>query len=465
MKTKLIYFITVLVSCSGEIYSLPESGQKQSQTLKNHGINIAKATQPAHPNPILEAQNAVVEIIALREQEVFNPFLQDPIFSRFFRNFLAPPLHFNEDMIPNRISASGSGVVVSPQGYILTCNHIIDNAEEIQVRFADKKSYDAQIIYSDPKKDLVLLKINKKADTLFPYINIAQYEHKLTADTVYTIGYPFGMGLSITKGVVSSSGRTWNGRNFLQTDAAMNPGNSGGGLFNEEGQLIGIANAIISRSGASHGYGLAIPSGQVITFLRRALSPQHQKDFLTLGINVERCLEGVVVKTIDDHSNLLKVGDIIVAINDRAIQSKKDFEEEEQNLDGTAIKMTVLRDNEKIELDVSPQKIQSITKLIKIRETETLLDGSEVIDNPSKAMKQHYGIDDDQNGIYIVQSNRRAQWVGKRIVELNGKQIHHIEDLEEALKSCKQTIGKRSCFSIKLKSSGSAIEETLERFS
>ncbi len=163
-----------------------------------------------------------------------------------------------------QVSSSGSGVIVTADGYIVTNNHVIDKAESITVVLSNKKKeYKAKLIGTDPSTDLALLKI--EAEKL-PFIQFANSDDLLTGDWVVAVGNPFNLNSTVTAGIVSAKGRNINILNnsfpiesFIQTDAAINPGNSGGALVNLEGQLVGINTAIASNTGSYNGYGFAIP--------------------------------------------------------------------------------------------------------------------------------------------------------------------------------------------------------------
>ncbi|RIX40730.1 MAG: Do family serine endopeptidase [Rhodocyclales bacterium GT-UBC] len=181
-----------------------------------------------------------------------HPLFDDPIFRHFFGD--------RPEGQPQRNSGLGSGVIVSPNGYILTNFHVVEAADDIQVSLNDGHTYKAKLIGSDPESDLAILQI--KADKL-PAIIFGQMENLRVGDVVLAIGNPFGVGQTVTMGIVSALGRSHLGintfENFIQTDAAINPGNSGGALVDINGNLVGINTAIYSRTGGSHGIGFAIP--------------------------------------------------------------------------------------------------------------------------------------------------------------------------------------------------------------
>ena len=201
-----------------------------------------------------KAVPAVVHIFTSQEVKgARHPFINDPIFRHFFGD------RFGEQS--QRRSGLGSGVVVSPEGYILTNFHVVDGADEIEVAHNDGRKYKARVVGTDPESDLAVLRI--PADHKLPVIAFGSSDALRVGDVVLAIGNPFGVGQTVTSGIVSALGRSHLGintfENFIQTDAAINPGNSGGALVDSNGNLVGVNTAIYSQSGGSMGIGFAIP--------------------------------------------------------------------------------------------------------------------------------------------------------------------------------------------------------------
>ncbi len=218
----------------------------------------AKATGPARVESFHEAVQrsspAVVNIFTSKEVRApRHPLLNDPLFRRFFGE------QFGDEA--QRTSSLGSGVIVSPAGYVLTNHHVVETADEIEVALSDGKKLLAKVVGNDPETDLAVLRVN--ADKL-PAITFGKSEALRVGDVVLAIGNPFGVGQTVTSGIVSALGRSGlhinTFENFIQTDAAINPGNSGGALVDARGDLVGINTAIYSRSGGSMGIGFAIPA-------------------------------------------------------------------------------------------------------------------------------------------------------------------------------------------------------------
>jgi Do/DeqQ family serine protease len=201
---------------------------------------------------------AVVNVYAARVVENRNPMLDDPIFRRFFGMQGGPREQVQRSL--------GSGVIVDPSGLIVTNNHVIENMSEVKVSLADKREFEAEMVLKDARTDLAVLRI-KGANERFPALDFANSDDVQVGDVVLAIGNPFGVGQTVTHGIVSAVARTQVGitdyQFFIQTDAAINPGNSGGALTDLTGRLVGINTAIFSRSGGSQGIGFAIPANMV----------------------------------------------------------------------------------------------------------------------------------------------------------------------------------------------------------
>ncbi|HPR07612.1 MAG TPA: Do family serine endopeptidase, partial [Denitromonas sp.] len=234
--------------------------------------SYAKAARTALPS--------VVHIFTSKEmQSQRSPFLDDPIFRHFFGDRLGPRQE-------QRTSGLGSGVIASAEGYILTNNHVIEAADAIEVALNDGRKFEAKLVGRDPETDLAVLRI--EAGSALPAVSFAPSESLSVGDVVLAIGNPFGVGQTVTMGIVSALQRSHLGistfENFIQTDAAINPGNSGGALVNSEGALVGINAAIYSRSGGSLGIGFAIP----VTFAKDVMDQIIRTGRVTRGwIGVE----------------------------------------------------------------------------------------------------------------------------------------------------------------------------------
>ena len=207
----------------------------------------------SYNDAVRRATPSVVNIFTSKEiRTPRHPLLNDPIFRRFFG-----------DQLPDeaqRAASLGSGVIVSTAGYVITNHHVVEAADEIEVALPDGKKLLAKVVGNDPETDIAVLRVNSES---LPAITFGSSDTLRVGDVVLAIGNPFGVGQTVTSGIVSALGRTGLGintfENFIQTDAAINPGNSGGALVDAAGNLVGINTAIFSRSGGSMGIGFAIP--------------------------------------------------------------------------------------------------------------------------------------------------------------------------------------------------------------
>ncbi|MDW7695569.1 trypsin-like peptidase domain-containing protein [Flammeovirgaceae bacterium SG7u.111] len=252
---------------------------------------------------------------------------------------------FSNRMTERQVTGSGSGVIFTSNGYIVTNNHVIDGADEIQVIY-NKKSYKAGLVGHDPSTDLAVLKIEA---TDLPAIKIGSSRELSVGDWVLAVGNPFNLESTVTAGIVSAKGRRINVledlfpiESFIQTDAAINPGNSGGALVNGQGELVGINTAILSRTGSYAGYGFAVPS-DIVTKIVEDLRKYGEVQKAFLGVSAldidedisdklgTNDLDGVVVNTVDKEGAAAKVGmspgDVISEIDGKSIKSMADFDE------------------------------------------------------------------------------------------------------------------------------------------
>ena len=246
---------------------------------------------------------------------------------------------FFGDQAPNDEPSSslGSGVIVSPQGIILTNHHVIEGADEIEVAFADGRKRNAKLIGSDPETDIAVLKID--ATDLPNPITLGKMESVHVGDVVLAIGNPFGVGQTVTSGIVSALGRNQLGintfENFIQTDAAINPGNSGGALIDTKGNLIGINTAIYSRSGGNMGIGFAIPINTAKQVMESILTngsvtrgwigvePQNLSKELTESLNIPANTSGVLISGVLEGGPAdkagIKPGDVLTQVNSQTV--------------------------------------------------------------------------------------------------------------------------------------------------
>ncbi|HEY0720364.1 MAG TPA: Do family serine endopeptidase [Gammaproteobacteria bacterium] len=319
-------------------------------------VSYAEAVTRAAPAVVNIATRKVVE-------EQANPLFDDPLFRHFFGDSPgAMPRQRQETSL-------GSGVIINSQGYILTNNHVIEGAEQISVTLKDGRTADAKIVGADPEADLAVLKMEL---TDLPVITLGNSDQLQVGDVVLAIGNPFGVGQTVTFGIVSATGRSQLGintfENFIQTDAAINPGNSGGALITASGELIGINTAIFSRSGGSQGIGFAIPTSlakgsmeQIIEFghVRRgwlgveiqAITPELAESF---GLKEPHgaIIAGVLRGGPADKAGL-KPGDVLTEVNGTKVSdANAALNMIARTAPGESIKLNALRNGKAMEVKV-----------------------------------------------------------------------------------------------------------------
>jgi serine protease DegQ len=284
---------------------------------------------------------------------------------------------FFGDQAPNEEPSSslGSGVIVSPQGIILTNHHVIEGADEIEVAFADGRKRSAKLIGSDPETDIAVLKID--ATDLPNPMTLGKMESVHVGDVVLAIGNPFGVGQTVTSGIVSALGRNQLGintfENFIQTDAAINPGNSGGALVDTKGNLIGINTAIYSRSGGNMGIGFAIPINTAKQVMESILTngsvtrgwigvePQNLSKELAESLNLHKDSTGVLISGVLDGGPAdkagIKPGDVLTQVNGQKVSDVVTLLNRiAQTNPGDEAKVTLLRKGKEMSLKVQVGK-------------------------------------------------------------------------------------------------------------
>jgi len=332
---------------------LPDTDRLATQPVIQAPAQTAKATATfSYADAVSAAAPAVVNIYTLKEvQRSANPLLNDPRLRRFFGE---------ENQPSDRMQSSlGSGVILSEEGYIITNFHVIDGADEIIVTLHDGRDAEATLVGSDAESDLAVLQI--RLDKGIPAATIAAPEGYNVGDVVLAIGNPFGVGQTVTMGIISATGRNRVGLNtyedYIQTDAAINPGNSGGALVNARGELVGINTAIFTQSGGSEGIGFAIPADiayRTMTDIARygttirgwlGIEVQEASPELLDSLRLPKALSGLLVTGVFPEGPAeqagLAAGDIIVGLNGDSAENAR----------GAMNRIASLRPGDKISVD------------------------------------------------------------------------------------------------------------------
>jgi Do/DeqQ family serine protease len=312
---------------------------------------------------VRKAAPSVVNVFTSKEVKVpRNPLLNDPVLRRFLGDQLGSDTQ--------RSSSLGSGVIVSSSGYILTNHHVVNAADEIEVATPDGKKLRAKVVGSDPDTDIAVLRVD--AENL-PAITFGSSDNLRVGDIVLAIGNPLGIGQTVTSGIVSALGRTGLGintfENFIQTDAAINQGNSGGALLDSRGNLVGINTAILSQNGGSIGIGLAIPASMAKTVMEQiiksgtvtrgwigvglqAITPEIAESF-KLGSNRGVIINEIVRGGPADKAGVT-LGDILVSIDGKAIAEPQDVLNVVTGIaPGSASKLMLKRKGQDVELPIT----------------------------------------------------------------------------------------------------------------
>ena len=402
-----------------------------------------------------EAMASVVNISATKrtvQAPGTNPLLEDPFFRRFFgeefeRRFKQPRERQEQGL--------GSGVIVSDDGYIVTNNHVVEQADDLMVLLGDKRKLPATLIGTDPKTDLAVIKVEATGLSTLPWGNSTTLE---VGELVLAVGNPFGLNQTVTMGIISAVGRANVGivdyENFIQTDAAINPGNSGGALVNLQGHLIGINTAIFSRTGGYMGIGFAIPS-QMVKSVMQSLIGHGKVVRGWLGVSIQELsqdlatqfdapdTQGALVGDVFSESPAgqagLKRGDIIRTYNGVTVKDPTHLRTlVAETKPDSAVPLAVLRDGKMINLSVSiaemPKDTASLTK-----ETPGSVPGNHALSGLSVEPVTS-GQTRDGHGVVVTQiapnspAERAGLQPGDVILELNRSPIRSVPDFEQLVK-------------------------------
>jgi Do/DeqQ family serine protease len=432
----------------------PAQAQSQAQERRVPTLGELRASYA----PVVQrVAPAVVNVYAAKVVQNRNPLFDDPIFRRFF----GAPGGGGGGQLQRSL---GSGVIVDASGLVVTNVHVIEGADEVKVSLADKREFEAEIVLKDKRSDLAVLKL-KDSHERFPTLDFANSDALAVGDVVLAVGNPFGVGQTVTHGIVSALARTQVGitdyQFFIQTDAAINPGNSGGALVDLDGRLVGINTAIFSRSGGSQGIGFAIPANMVRVVVASAEHGGKAVERPWLGAKLQavtpdiadglglKSPTGALVTNVERDSPAaqggLKAGDLILSVDGQTVDDPNafDYRFATKPLGGTA-ELGLLRAGKNLSAKVALRLAPTLPRdEITIR-SRSPFSGAKVA-NLSPALADELQLQNAEDGVVIldIDAGSYASNVGFRrgdvIMAVNGEKIAKTRDLARAAETPSRT--------------------------
>jgi serine protease Do len=437
---------------SGSSSSLRANEAGAAPPLDQGFVPVAKAATPAVVNI------STTRVVKGPSGSPMTPFFEDPFFRQFFGDEYSRQFEVPKE---RREQSLGSGVIVDPNGLIITNNHVVAKADEIKVLLGDKREFKGKVVGTDPKTDIAVVKIDAKDLPVIPWGDSDKLQ---VGEYVLAIGNPFGLNQTVTMGIVSAVGRANVGiaeyEDFIQTDAAINPGNSGGALVNTRGELIGINTAIFSQSGGYMGVGFAVPSvmaksvmdnlvktGKVVRgwlgVSIQDVTPELAKQF---SLSEAR---GALVTDVLENSPAAKAGlqqgDVIVSYDGKPVENPGSLRNHVAETPvGRKVKIGIIRDKKEKELEVAiAEQPQEMTQSggeepsAPSDHVSTALAGLEVSELTPNLARQ-LGISKSEKGVVITQIDSGSAGmaaglrVGDLIVEMNRQSIKSLKDYNRA---------------------------------
>jgi serine protease Do len=474
MKRKnLNSLILVLVGLAATLSLLPIQ-RSQAALAPDTFADIALKDSPAVVNisteKVVKGQERMREFFGPMPFGPGGPGPQDP-FRDFFEKFFGDiPKNFKQRSL-------GSGFIIDPKGLMITNNHVIDGADKIKVKLAEGKEYEAEVKGRDPKTDIALLQI--KAAGPFPHLNLGDSDAIRVGDWVVAVGNPFGLGHTVTQGIISAKGRVIGAGpydNFLQTDAAINPGNSGGPLLNLKGEVVGINTAIVATG---QGIGFAIPSN-----LAKSIIPQlEEKGKVTrgmLGVQVQVVTpelaksfglaepKGALVAEVNPDTPAakadLKRGDIIIEFNDTPIKHMNELPRlVAATKPGTKVTVKVLRDGKERNVSLTVTELKEERQAMTTGESEEESAVGLTVESLTPEMARRFGLKESKGVVVMrVSPGSAAAEAGLRpgdvIIEINSQALHTVSDYQKQVQRLKPGAFAR----LLIKRSGHTLYITLE---
>jgi serine protease Do len=411
----------------------------------------AQSVEEDLPDMIERVVPAVVNISSKRvvQTQGRHPYMADPFFRRFFEDYFR-----RFDMPAEQVQTNlGSGVIVSSEGYIITNNHLVGEADEVLVTLPDKRKFDAEIVGTDERSDVAVLKID--AEDL-PTVPIGDSDILRLGESVIAIGYPFRVGQTVTKGIVSALNRgnlqLTDYENFIQTDAAINPGNSGGALINTNGELIGINTAILSRTGGSQGIGFAIPISMANNVMKKILRdgrvirgwlgvlPQDIDPQMAELFEAD-VTEGVVITEVVEDSPAERAGierdDIVVAFDGKPVRDGMAFRNMVAAIDpGEKVDIEIIRDGAKkrMKVEIGEQESGEVAADREEPESVSPLFAGVSLEVVEDFHRRRFELSRDLEGLIVTEvepASNAAEGglaAGDVIVEINRRNVRSIDE-------------------------------------
>ncbi len=458
------WLVAITLLCGGTLFiilgtvlSLASSGSTPPSSTATAQLTTAPTSAGTLPEQLFvpiakRAKASVVNVSSVKKskqdgQSFQNPFFDDPFFRRFFgeefERRMPAPREFQQQGL-------GSGVIVTQDGYIITNNHVVEGADELNVSFPDKRTFKAKVIGTDPKTDVAVIKIDASNLPALPWGDASQLE---VGEMVLAVGNPFGLSQTVTMGIISAIGRANVGivdyEDFIQTDAAINPGNSGGALVNLKGELIGINTAIFSRSGGYMGIGFAIPSTMAKSVMQSLI--KHGKVIRGwLGVSIQDVIPdlakefgatentGALVGDVMEDSPASKAqlerGDIITAYNGVSVRDSNHLRGlVAETSPGTTARLSVLRDKNPLDLTIT---IGELPKELAKASRDGSGKGEHALAGITVENARQSGRSKPSSGVVVTDiepespAERAGLQKGDVIREINRKPVKDVKDFE-----------------------------------
>lgn len=456
MKTKYFFgsFIMAVLGATITLLVYTRFIEKETPvtSLESSSVDVQKARalltsfqmQEGQVDFTYAAEQTVHGVVHVHTKKMMGAYAQNPIMEWFYGDRYSTK--------PREVSGFGSGVIISPDGYIITNNHVIEDADDVEVKLNDNRTMQAKVIGKDPSTDIALLKV--QADNL-PYVKYGDSEQLKVGEWVLAVGNPFNLTSTVTAGIVSAKGRSLNMlegdyriESFIQTDAALNMGNSGGALVNTKGLLVGITSAILSPSGAYAGNSFAIP----ITIVRKVVDDLREYGEVQraiIGVNIrdvnsddadkfklEKVRGIMITGTVENGSAReagLKADDIIIGLDEVPVNTTSELQEQVgKHRPGDKTKVTYIRNGKESTVILTLKNVAGDTNVVTAQTGTDLIFGARIA-SLSSADRKSFDID---YGVKVIEvKDGRFMDLGIRkgyiILNVNGKKVNSPGDVRK----------------------------------